>query len=266
MYPIILHRLVPSIGFSWAVRVLAFVSLFFGIVSIATLRNKLSPKKDRQLSFTKFLHDKSLVLYASGLFIVLIALYIPAVYISSYSLQNHITGPNFAFYLVPTLQASNILGRLVPTFFADSVGPINMTIPAICMMSLLSFVWIIIHTEAGLIAFAVLYGVFFGIVQALGPACVTTLAKESDSLASVTVSRFLYVQGEPPAADHGIQGIAFGIASFGILIGTPVAGAILGAGSSFVGLQAFTGGIAALAAVLYVLCRITKVGMGFAKV
>lgn len=141
-----------------------------------------------------------------------------------------------------------------------------MTIPGVCVVSLLSFVWIIIRTEAGLIVFAVIYGMFLGTIQALGPACVTSLAKETDSLATVTVSRFLYLRCEDRAADRSPQGTVFGIASSGTLIGTPVAGAILQDGDNFVGLQAFTGAIAAFATALYILCRISKVDIGLTKV
>ena len=265
MYPIIFHRLIPSIGFGWTVRVLAFFSLFFAIVSVTTLRNKLAPNTSRKIFSSAFFRDKSQVLYAAGLFVILISLYIPAVYISSYRLQYRITDSNLAFYLVPILQGSNIVGRLVLTFFADWTGPINMSVPGICILSILAFVWISIRNTAGLIIFAVLYGTFLGAIQALGPACVVSLTKPEDSLATVTARLLFSVR----CIAHRLmipQGTAFGISSFGVLIGTPIAGVILRSGNDFIGLQIFTGGVAAVATILYIACRVTKVGIGLVKI
>ena len=62
-----------------------------------------------------------------------------------------------------------------------------------------------------------------------------------------------------------MQGFSFGIASFGILIGTPVAGAILGESSNFLGIQIFTGVLIAISMLLYIACRLKGVGIGAAK-
>ena len=190
MYPIMLHRLVPVIGFGWAVRVLGFLLLFFGVVSAATLRNRRSAKTERKLFPAEFFYDKPMLLYTIALFLVLIALYVPAVYISTFGLHYHIVGSNLAFYLLPILQTSNIMGRIVLTFFADFTGPLNMRIPAACAVSVLTFAWIAVRNEAGLITFAILYGIFLGTVQALGPPCVASVTKDMTLLGTNMVSPF----------------------------------------------------------------------------
>ena len=183
IYPIVLRRLTPKIGFQWAVRVLGFLTLFLALVSILALRNKNEPKKMRRIVPPGLLHDWPFILYTGGLFLILVALYIPANYVSSYSLTHHITSPEIAFYLVPILQAANIAGRLL-AFFADSTGPVNLTIPALLVAAVLAFSWISIHSQPRIIAFAVLYGVCFGTIQGLGPGCVASLTSDVTTLGS----------------------------------------------------------------------------------
>ena len=187
IYPIVLRRLEPRVGFPWAVRVLGFLTLLLAIVSMVALRNTNEPKKMRRIVPPGLLQDVPFLIYTGGLFLILVALYIPAVYITSYSLENHITGPNIAFYLVPILQAANILGRLL-AFFADKTGPINLTIPALLISAILAFAWIVIHSLAGILVFAVLYGVCFGTIQGLGPGCVASLTSDGLNLGSRLVS------------------------------------------------------------------------------
>ncbi|KXT18081.1 hypothetical protein AC579_4551 [Pseudocercospora musae] len=247
IYPIVLHRLAPQIGFDWAVRVVAFITLFFGIVSTATLRSRHASGKLRSVIAPGFFKNTPLVLSSFGLFSIVIALYIPIVYISSYALTYRITTPNLAFYLVPILQAANIVGRMVPNFFADWTGPINMTIPAMIGAAIMVYAWIAVRSQAGLLAFAVIYGIFFGTIQAHGGSCVASFI--------------------PDRRDLGrSMGMSFEIGSLGVLIGTPVGGAILGKNHNFVAVQAFTGSICVLALFFYLASRISKAGLRWEKV
>lgn len=159
------------------------MTLFFAVVSVLVLRNRNEPKPMRRLIPPGLLKDVTFQIYTAGLFLILIALYIPTVYVSSYSLANHITTAELAFYLVPILQASNIGGRLL-AFFADRTGPINLTIPALLIAAVLGFSWIAIHSEAGIIVFVILYGICFGTIQGLGPGCVASITTHLPHLGS----------------------------------------------------------------------------------
>lgn len=70
-----------------------------------------------------------------------------------------------------------VVGRTVPTWAADYVGRYNMAI----IFSLLSSIvvwafWIPLHnSNAGIIIFAVFYGIFSGAVIALTPALVAQI-------------------------------------------------------------------------------------------
>lgn len=161
-------------------------------MSILCLRNRNEPREMRRLVPPGLLQDSPFLIYTAGLFLILIALYIPAIYITSYSLSHHITTPKLAFYLVPILQAANIGGRLL-AYFADWTGPINMTIPALFGAAILAYSWITILSQSRMLAFVVLYGVCFGTIQGLGAGCVASLTSDKAIVGSRLVCRKPYI-------------------------------------------------------------------------
>ncbi len=46
----------------------------------------------------------------------------------------------------------------IPNYIADKIGPMNVLAPCCLIAALLSFVWIGIKTQAGMIVFCLLYG------------------------------------------------------------------------------------------------------------
>ena len=61
-------------------------------------------------------------------------------------------------------------------------------------------------------------------------------------------------------------GMIFAIAAFGVLVGNPISGAILGHSGQYVGLQAFSGAIVFLAALFFAAARIAKAGVGLRRI
>lgn len=80
-------------------------------------------------------------------------------------------------YIQLTIYISAVIGRIFPSWAADYVGRYNMAI----IFSFLSTTvvwafWIPLHnSDAGIIVFAVLYGIFSGAVIALTPALVAQI-------------------------------------------------------------------------------------------
>lgn len=68
IFPIVFRELQPKIGFGWAVRVIAFLTLFFGIVANVLLRNKTPAGKTRKLVDFDLFKNLSLVIFFAGLF------------------------------------------------------------------------------------------------------------------------------------------------------------------------------------------------------
>ena len=123
--------------------------------------------------------------------------------------------------IVLVLNGVGILGRLIPSFLADRLGMLNVFTVMVFLSSLSIYTWIAVSSSPGLYVWTVFYSLFFGGIQSLSPAALTSLNSD------------LQKQGTR-------MGMSFGILSFGALIGTPVAGALIsGSGGSYVGAQIF---------------------------
>lgn len=238
--PIVFFKLQPQIGFGWATRVVAFVMLVTLSVPLAVMKTRLPPVKKAFFDPAAF-KEPPFTLFSFGLFFGFMGLYIPFFYISSYAAENHITNPNIAFWLLVILNASSFFGRIVPNFVADKTGPLNMLIPCSLIASILAFAWIGIKSTAGLVVFAILYGFFSG----------TFVSLPAPAVASISPS--MGVVGTR-------MGMSFTFAGFGLLIGNPVAGTILGS-NHWVGLQAFSGATTALATLTMAFSRIATAGV-----
>ncbi len=127
----------------------------------------------------------------------------------------------------------------IPNFIADKTGPFNILIPCSLVAALLAFVWIGIKTPAGVIIFCLLYGFFSGTFVSLSPTVTVTLCPSL-----------------------GVFGVRMGMllvpTAIGLLIGNPIAGAILRNG--WPALQAFGGVTVALATGFMIAARIAKCG------
>lgn len=238
VYPIVFARLQPKIGFPWATRVIAFLMLGMLLVCIAVMRVRVLPPSKRRLFDLAAFREIPFTMFNIGEFFGFMGLYVPFFYIESYAVSKGIMSQSLAFYMLPLLNAGSVFGRIIPNFLADKTGPLNMLIPCAIISALLALCWIAIDSIPGVIIFCILYGFFSGTFVSLPP---TTVVSLSPSL-SVVGTR---------------MGMSFCFAGFGLLIGTPVAGVIVGSGS-WVGAQVFCGVLVALAAVAVIISRFSK--------
>ena len=210
-------------------------------ISLGVMKVRVVPSQKRSLLQLSAFKEPPFTIFSIGLFFGFVGLYIPFFYIQAYAIQTKVTNDNLAFYLLVILNAASIFGRVIPNFAADTTGPLNMLIPCSAISAVLAFCWMGIHNTAGLIVFSVLYGFFSGTFVSLPP---TTVVSLSPNLGVVGTR----------------MGMCFAFAGFGLLVGNPVAGAILGTGNQFVGVQALCGGTVAVAAVAMVWARVWKAG------
>ena len=142
--------------------------------------------------------------------------------------------------LLLILNGVGILGRLIPSFLADRMGMLNVFTAMVFLSSVSIYTWTAVNSAAGLYVWTVFYSLFFGGIQSLSPAALTSLNSD------------LSKQGTR-------MGMVFGVLSFGALIGTPVAGALIsGSGGSYVKAQLFAGSCLAGGGVLFLAARETK--------
>ncbi|PYI05354.1 MFS general substrate transporter [Aspergillus sclerotiicarbonarius CBS 121057] len=238
IYPIVFHKLQPHIGFRWATRVIGFIMLATLVIPNAGMRMRIKPSGRRKMFEAGALREAPFVLFAAGTFFGFMGMYMPFFYVQSYAMEKNFMNDNLAFYLLSITNAASAFGRIVPNFFADRTGPLNMLLPTSIMAGILGFVWISVHNAGGMIVFCIFYGFFSGTFVSLPPTAVVTL---SPSL-SVVGAR---------------MGMNFVIASTGLLIGTPIGGLLLDHG--WVALQAWCGACVLMAALFIFLARLTKI-------
>ena len=210
------------------VRVIGFIALITLLVPLVWTKQKKLPVAKRKLVDWPVLRVKSYVLYCIAQLFAFGGLYIPFYYVSSFAQEKGIGSRGLALYLVAIMNAASTFGRIVPNYFADMFGPLNVAIPFLFICSILSFAWIAVSNVGGLLVFTLLYGFFSGaVISLVGPG----LVKLSPDLSKL--------------GTH--MGMGMGFCGLGLLLGSPVAGSLL-TRSGYVGPQVWCGALNAVAA------------------
>ncbi|KAI0154155.1 major facilitator superfamily domain-containing protein [Xylariaceae sp. FL1272] len=256
LIPIIFDRLVVQIGFPWTVRVLGFIILGLQIVAFLTVRSRLDHKGRppfRITMFAKPFRDRAFVLDALAGFFGFLGTLIPFNYLKLAS-QSAGVSPNLATYLLPLINASTIIGRVIPLWAGDHVGAFNtiaflMLYGAVLILAL----WLPgAANQNAIISFSVLFGVPLGCFNAVIPALVAKISRIEEIGFRV--------------------GTTFFVCSFASLIGNPIAGSLIGKGSgwaegpqSYNALKLFCGLSIAISGLLYTATRVQIGGTALKK-
>lgn len=243
IFPFMLSRLFGSIGYAWAVRSLALICLCCCIIGICLVRSRLPPAQNATPHPDLKIFKKIPFLHLSiGVFLLEFSLFIPVAYISSYAISVGFDS-NFAFNLIPILNASSVIGRVLPGWYADIIGPINVCIGSVALSFIACFcVWLPAgHTTAGVVIFTILFGFGSGTSIAVAPVCIGQLCKTQE------YGRY--------------YATAYTLVSFACLIGIPIAGNIVEAqNGGFQGLIILTGGIYVFSMLFLLLAKTSKLG------
>ncbi|CAN6623041.1 riboflavin transporter Mch5p [Trichomonascus vanleenenianus] len=222
IYPIMVRNLIPRVGFPWATRIMGFMALAMVLIPVIGFKSRVPPRKSGPFIDVPSLTDWPFVTFTVALFFGNMGLYIPIFYVQSYAEANGLSY-NIAPYMVTILGAGSIFGRICPNFIADKTGAINILIPCTAISAVLAFAWIGIKDSVGLIVFAVLFGFFSGSYVSLPPPCIASMTKDM----SLIGTRL---------------GMTFFVGGFGMLVGSPVAGALISRmDGGYLGAQLFSG-------------------------
>jgi MFS family permease len=117
--------------------------------------------------------------------------------------------PPYRQYNLPSAQVSiGFIWRLVPNYFADIIGPLNMLLPFTAISGIMMYAWIGVHSRATLFVFAAIYGSGSAGLQSMFPAGLSSLTEDLKKA--------------------GVRmGMGFTIVSFACLTGPPLAGALI---------------------------------------
>ncbi|KAI1135473.1 MFS general substrate transporter [Hypoxylon sp. FL0543] len=227
VFPAMARQLLPSVGFGWAVRAIGFVQLATLAFAVAFMKSRLPPRRTGSLVEWAAFRELEYSFYAAGMFFNFWGVYFAFYYLAAFSRSAGAVTPALSYVdslnLLLLLNGIGLLGRLLPNYLADRLGPLNLMIPTClaCGAALLS--WMAVRTPAQLYGWAVVYGVAAGALQSLFPAGLSSLTAD------------LRKQGTR-------MGMVFTIVSFAVLTGNPIAGAIISSmGGRYEGAQGFTG-------------------------
>jgi MFS family permease len=244
IYPIVFHKLLPQIGFAWSTRVIGFIILGTMIIPNVCMRVRVLPAKKRSLLDPAAFKKPAYALTVLGFFAGFMGLYMPFFYGQVYALQRHITNENLAFYLLAVMNSTSVFGRIIPNYLADFLGPFNVVIPCAFIASILCFCFIAVSSSAGMIVLMAFYGFFSGSFVSLPPTIIVHLSLDAREKIGTRL------------------GQAFACIAVGLLVGTPIGGAIL-SGSGFDGVWLFGGCLLLASAVGLVGARVLYRGRRF---
>ncbi|KAK6337382.1 hypothetical protein TWF730_002783 [Orbilia blumenaviensis] len=181
-FPLVMSHLLRHLGFAWTTRL-------FGLVYLGTLSLACVLVKSR-LTHAKSLKARRIVLFdfaafkepawsffGTGCFVQLLGLWGPINYLASFALANGFSA-SMAFYMIAFLNGGSIFGRALPGILGDRFGRITMfiifsTISGILILAM----WSQLHSQAGIISFAILYGFSSGAFLSIYAACAAQLTK-----------------------------------------------------------------------------------------
>lgn len=260
VFPIMLQKLLPQLGFAWSTRILGFIMLALAVPANLWIKARLPPRRETQIpdanarrtwyarlasllpNFGVF-RDKRFALATAGIFFMEWGLFIPLTFIVSYAAANGQNATS-SYTLLSFLNVGSVVGRFLPGAMADRFGRFNVIIVTIslCCGTVLGLWLPAGGSESMIIAYAVLFGFASGSNLGLVPVCLGQLCDSRDYARYITTANFL--------------------ASFGTLSSTPLGGAILGIGGDrgWMALILFSGLSYTIALACYVSARVLAVG------
>lgn len=244
VFPLSLNKMYDSIGYGWAVRVIAFVCLALCVVACLTTRTRLPPNTKKGAAIDlRALAEPRYALTTLGVFMIEWGIFVPVQYITSYALS-HGMDSSLSYQILAILNAVSVLGRALPGYLADRFGRFNVMIFTTVMCGVFSLgLWLPSgNNEGAIISFAALFGFWSGTGICLTPVCVSQVCKTED---------------------YGKRyGTTYFLASFAALTGLPIAGAIQThqGGNNYSGLIIFGAVAYFVGAAAFAAARATAVG------
>jgi len=208
VFPILIQQLLPKIGFGWTIRIIGFIMVATNIITISFYRTRLPPRRSGPIVEWTAFKEAPYVLYCVAAFLNFWGLYFAFFYVGSYGRDHLGMSYQDSINLLLTMVCVGFIWRLLPNWFADRVGPLNMILPFTFLCGVMMYAWIGVNSPATLYVFAGIYGCGSAGFQSMYPA---TLASLTSDLSKAGVR----------------MGMGFTIVSFACLTGAPLAGALI---------------------------------------
>lgn len=242
VFPIMVTRLISEVGFPWTMRICGFLILALLVIANLTIKAYVPPTPHpvTPAQLLKPLKETDFLLCTAGFFLFAYGFFVPLNYLPTQALSAGMSA-SLAQYLVSIFNTGSLFGRLIAGFLGDKIGRYNMYI----VVSYFSGIWVLaiwlpVNTEAGIIAFAVLFGAFSGVFVSLITPMVMAISPFSELGFRVGIVQFA----------NAVAG----------LTANPIAGAILDGHGGWTGLKVFSGVFCIAGTVAVQAVRVRRVG------
>lgn len=242
VYSVALYRLLPTVGFAWATRILGFVSLGTLIIANMSFKVRAVPPMKRKIFDWAAFKEAPYTLFVVGCGLSLLGLYTPFFYVELYSLTYNIASRALSFYTLAIINAGSVFGRILPNMLADKIGPLNVIVPATVISGVITLCLIPVRTVGPLLALCALYGFFTGALVSLPPTVYVYLSLNKRHLIGTRIGMGMFVT------------------SGALLIGAPATGWILDAGG-FTYIWVFAGLLLVIGGLIQGTGRLAKTGL-----
>jgi Na+/melibiose symporter-like transporter len=242
VFPVMVEKLIPEVGFGWTMRICAFMVLGLMILGNLTLKSRIPPvaKPVHAMDFVRPFLEGNFALLALGSFLTFLGesltvffsrrtvahnptgLFLPFTFIILAARERGVPD-SLAKYLVAILNAASTFGRTIPPFLADRFGRFTVFLA----MALLSCVivlalWLPSSGTAATVVFALVFGFSSGAVASILPSLVATISHISQI---------------------GVRtGCNFSVVAVGVLIGSPIGGQLI-QNDGYKSMQGFSGAL-----------------------
>ncbi|CAE6362982.1 unnamed protein product [Rhizoctonia solani] len=238
--PIAVRKLIPMVGFKWAMRIIGFILLFILSIAIMTLRRRLPPKKvsGGLLNLKAFLHIPYTI-YVLASVVSFLGLYTVLTYLEVYGTEIGLP-EDFAFYMIPIANAASLFGRVGSGVVSDHIGPVNTLIPSTLVAGVCTYAWPFARNKGSLIVLACIYGAACGV--------------------------FVGMLATPVAKMGGMDdvgrrtGMLMTVIAAGAVAGPPISGAIRDTTGSFVEVGYYAGSMIILCVLLLISVKFVALG------
>ncbi|CAE6453928.1 unnamed protein product [Rhizoctonia solani] len=257
--PIAVRKLIPLVGFKWAMRMyhwvhlivcfdhrysslasIGFILLFVLTIAILALRRRLPPKKvsGGLLNLQAFLH-LPYTIYVLASVVSFLGLYTVLTYLEVYAIEIGLP-EDFSFYMIPIANAASLFGRVGSGIVSDRIGPVNTLIPSTLVAGLCTYAWPFARDKGSLIAVACIYGTACGVFVGMLATPVAKMGSMDD------VGRR--------------TGMLMTVISAGAVAGPPISGAIRDTTGAFVDVGYYAGSMIMLCVLLLICVKFVALG------
>lgn len=211
------------------------------MLPLILMKARVPPSTDYSLIDKRAFRDTPYMLLNLGLVFGFMGFYVIFYYIQLYALDETSVPARLASYMLVIVNAGSLPGRLIPGYYADRIGSINVQTAVALIGAILTFCLTAIKNTAGLVVYSILYGFAAGAFMGLPAAGVVRLSADKSKIGTRL-------------------GMTLATVGCGVLVSNPIAGAVLNGRGGWLGLVMWCGALLAVSSIGMAASRVCKVG------